>query len=126
MIIPESVYEEIMHKNGTLESIALNQAIKEKWISVQRVALMANLETKNIGQGEKEAISLAHKHKSLLVIDDDSAKKYGGLWKNHFFDKSDFFLICRLIDLSSLKRKHCRRIKVEKFVENEFVKVLIT
>ena len=34
-----------------------------------------------------------------------------------FFGKSDFFIIYRLMDLSSLKRKHCRRIKVEKFVE---------
>ena len=80
VIIPESVYEEIMHKSGTVEAIALNQAIKEKWISVQKVAVIVKLETKKIGLGEKEAISLAYKHKSLLVIDDDSAKKYASIF----------------------------------------------
>lgn len=79
VIIPKSVYDEVMQKN-TPEAIAFNRAIKGKWISVQKAALMAELETKNIGQGEKEAISLAHHHKSLLIIDDDSARKYASIF----------------------------------------------
>lgn len=79
VVISECVYDEVMQKN-TPEAIALNKAIKGKWISVQKVTLIAGLETKNIGQGEKEAISLAHHHKSLLIIDDDSARKYASIF----------------------------------------------
>ena len=106
VIIPESVYEEITHKSGTLEAIALNQAIKEKWISVQKASVMDKFETKKIGQGEKEAISLAHKYKSLLVVDDDSAKKYASIFgvKAHgtFYV---IYLACtrKLLDKSSAK-----------------------
>ena len=80
VIIPVSVYDEIMQKSESPESIALNKAISEKWILVKKTSVMGKLETKNIGQGEKEAISLAYKHKTMLVIDDDSAKKYASIF----------------------------------------------
>lgn len=80
IIIPQSVYYEVMHKGDNMEAISLNKAIEEKWISVQKVEVIAKLETKNIGQGEKEAISLAHKHNCMLIIDDDSAKKYASIF----------------------------------------------
>jgi predicted nucleic acid-binding protein len=78
--IPESVYNEIMQKSGSPEAIELKRAVESGWISVEKVAVMANLETKNIGQGEKEAISLAYKNKYLLIIDDDTAKKYASIF----------------------------------------------
>lgn len=80
VVIPESVYDEVIQKSSTPEAIALQKAIKEQWILVQKVAAMAEIETKNIGQGEKEAISLAYNHKCLLIIDDDSAKKYASIF----------------------------------------------
>ena len=80
VIIPKSVYNEVMHKNGTPEAVALQKVIKARWVIVQKTAVMSELDTKNIGQGEKEAISLAYKHKSLLIIDDDSAKKYASVF----------------------------------------------
>lgn len=76
VIIPENVYEEVMRKQGFPEAIVLEKAIKDKWIVIERAAVSPLLDTKNIGQGEKEAISLAMKRKSLLIIDDDSAKAY--------------------------------------------------
>lgn len=79
LIIPQSVYEEILQKN-TPEAIALTKAIKDKWIFVEKVAINPILKTEKIGQGEKEAISLALKHKSILIIDDDSAKKYASIF----------------------------------------------
>ena len=79
-IIPQSVYDEVIHKGDTPEAIALNKAIEEKWISVRKAAVMPKLETKNISQGEKEAISLAYKHNCLLIIDDDSSKKYASIF----------------------------------------------
>jgi len=80
VMIPESVYEEVMHKSGTPEAIALEKAVKEKWTSVQKVNVLDDLDTKSIGQGEKEAISLAIQLKSILIIDDDSARKYASIF----------------------------------------------
>lgn len=79
-IIPQSVYEEVMYKSDTPEAIALSKAIEEKWISIEKVEIIPKLETKNIGQGEKEAISLAHKHNFMLIIDDDLSKKYASIF----------------------------------------------
>ena len=80
VVIPESIYDEVVQKSNTPEAIALQKAVKEQWILVQKAAAMAELETKNIGRGEKEAISLAYDHKSILIIDDDSAKKYASIF----------------------------------------------
>ena len=80
VVMPVSVYDEILKKSESPESIALNKAISEKWILVQKVSVMSKLETKNIAQGEKEAISLAYRHKTMLIIDDDSAKKYASIF----------------------------------------------
>lgn len=74
--IPKSVYEEVMRKKESIEAITLKNAVEDKWLSVEKADIIPMLETKNMGIGEKEAISLAHRHKSLLIIDDDSAKKY--------------------------------------------------
>ena len=43
VIIPTSVYDEVMQKSGTPEAIAFNRAVKGKWISVQKAALIAEL-----------------------------------------------------------------------------------
>ncbi len=80
VIIPKSVYEEIMQKKDSPEIIDLNLAIKDKWVIVEEASIIPMLGTKNIGQGEKDAISLASKHKSLLLVDDDSAKKYASIF----------------------------------------------
>jgi len=80
LMIPESVYNEVMHRSGTPEAIALEKAVKEKWISVQKLDVVEYLDTKSIGQGEKEAISLAIRHKSILIIDDDSVRKYASIF----------------------------------------------
>ena len=79
VIIPKSAYEEIMQKKDSTEVIALNKAINDGWIIVKEIDINSILQTKNIGQGEKEAISLAAKYKSILFIDDDIAKKYASL-----------------------------------------------
>ncbi len=81
VVIPKSVYEEISQKKGSPELIALEKAIKDKWIVVEKAAVIPALDTKNLGQGEKEAISLAAKHKSALIIDDDAAKTYAAIFE---------------------------------------------
>ncbi len=87
VIIPKSVYEEIMRKKGSVELIAVEKAIKAKWVIIEKATVIQALNTKKIGDGEKEAISLAIKYKSLLIIDDDSAKKYASIfWGSSSWD----------------------------------------
>src|SRR3989344_3381666 len=80
VIIPKSVHEEIMQKEDSPEAIDLNRAIKERWVVVEEAPVIPMLGTKIIGQGEKDAISLAAKHKAILLVDDDSAKKYASIF----------------------------------------------
>ncbi|MBI1935646.1 DUF3368 domain-containing protein [Candidatus Woesearchaeota archaeon] len=80
VLISDSVYREVMQKKESPESVDLENAIKSKWISVEKMRVMEQLGTKNLGQGEKESISLASKYKLILLIDDDSAKKYAAIF----------------------------------------------
>lgn len=80
VIIPKSVYDEIMRKEGNVEATALEKAINAKWIVVEKTKSIRQFETKSIGQGEKEAIFLAVKHKCLLIIDDDSARAMASIF----------------------------------------------
>lgn len=79
IIIPKKVYEEITIKKDSIEAIDLKKAIEQKWVLVEESEVNNLLGTGNLEQGEKEAISLATKHKSILLIDDDSAKAYASL-----------------------------------------------
>lgn len=79
MIIPGSVYSEVLHEKDSPEAVALKNAINDGWVLVEKTIINPFLHTRNLGHGEKEAISLALKHKSLLLIDDDSAKAYSAV-----------------------------------------------
>jgi len=79
VIIPKRVYDEVTAKKGQPEVLALENAVREKWISVENVAINKSLDTEKIGLGEKEAISLALKRHALLLLDDDLAKAYAAI-----------------------------------------------
>lgn len=77
LTIPKGVYDEIMLKKDSPEAIALKKAVEgERWISLKETTINKLLVTQKIGQGEKEAISLAAKYGTQLLIDDDFAKGY--------------------------------------------------
>ena len=79
IIIPISVYDEVMKKKNFPEAIALENAINNKWVIIEEITVSPLLQTLNLGKGEKEAISLAKKHSLILIIDDDSAKAYASI-----------------------------------------------
>ena len=79
VIIPNEVYEEIIHKEYNIESVALKKSIDEEWIKIEKVNTHRILKTASIGKGEKEAISLAFKYKCILILDDDNARKFAEL-----------------------------------------------
>lgn len=76
VIIPSAVYTEISQKEDKPEFISLQQGIGQGWIKVEKTEMLSLLKTHTLGDGEKEAISLASKHKVILIIDDDTAKAY--------------------------------------------------
>ncbi|MBI3036319.1 DUF3368 domain-containing protein [Candidatus Woesearchaeota archaeon] len=79
VLIPRSVYDEVSVKKDSPEAAALGKAIGEGWVAVENVVINRMLLTEKMGRGEKEAISLAAKHKTVLLIDDDSAKSYASI-----------------------------------------------
>lgn len=79
VITPRAVYEGINKKTNSPEALALEKAINEKWIEVEDVKVNFLLKSDSIEQGEKEAISLAIKKNTSLLIDDDSAKAYASV-----------------------------------------------
>lgn len=79
VIIPNHVYDEVADLRDSPEAVALGKAISEKWISIEKVTVDPFLHTKKLGQGEKEAISLAVKRKAVLLVDDDNAKAYASI-----------------------------------------------
>lgn len=79
VIIPKAVYDEINIKKESIEAKSLEKGIGDKWINIEEAVISPILNTLNLGNGEKEAISLASKHRDILLIDDDSARKYASL-----------------------------------------------
>jgi len=81
IIIPEAVYAEITEKKGTPEALTIAALVEDKSIIIEKTNVHPLLATDKIGQGEKEAISLAYKYRSKLIIDDAIARTYAALLK---------------------------------------------
>lgn len=81
IIIPLAVYTEISKKEESPEFISLQRGIDEKWIKIEKIEMLSLLKTPTLGDGEKEAISLASKYKVILIIDDDTAKTYAEIMR---------------------------------------------
>ncbi|MBI2137346.1 DUF3368 domain-containing protein [Candidatus Woesearchaeota archaeon] len=79
VMIPRAVYDEVLVKKDSPEAAALESAVSDEWISVESVVVNPLLGTDKLGEGEKHAVSLAAKHKVLLLLDDDAAKSYASL-----------------------------------------------
>ena len=77
--IPRGVHDEVMRKENSPEAAALKAAISEKWITVEKASISPLLTDAGLGEGEKEAVSIAAASKTMLLIDDDHAKAYASL-----------------------------------------------
>ena len=76
ILVPQGVVEEINQKKDSPEALALQQAIKERWISTKKTTISPLLDTEKLGRGEKEAISLAKAKGTPVLLDDDLARAY--------------------------------------------------
>lgn len=76
VVIPETVLEELQRKSQSEETLAVQQAIKEQWMMVERVSETTLPQITLLGQGEREAITLASQYKCIFLTDDNFAKSY--------------------------------------------------
>lgn len=79
VFIPKEVLGEVMEKEESAEARSLEKAIDDGWIIVREIKIDKAIDTKNLGKGEKEAISLAAELGHTLLIDDDNAKRYASI-----------------------------------------------
>ncbi len=76
IIVPEAVFREIQYKSENPETLAVMAAIKEGWMNIEKASVKYLPDTLLLGEGEKEAISLAAHHRSIFLTDDKSAKSF--------------------------------------------------
>ncbi|MBS3098397.1 DUF3368 domain-containing protein [Candidatus Woesearchaeota archaeon] len=77
ILIPEAVKKEVIDegkKRNYIDAIEIEKAVNEGWIKVQKIAVEPILEKIGIDAGEAEAISLAHKRKLEVLVDQDHAR----------------------------------------------------
>lgn len=77
VVIPTAVFEELSKTDffaELIQFIAVNEDYSDgkHWIQVRNAVV--EIEEEKLGNGEKEAISLAKRHNALLLIDDRSAR----------------------------------------------------
>ncbi len=77
--IPGAVYSEVACRPNSPEAIALQEAIHTGWVVRQATPAAKLLLQANLGKGEVEALSLAKKLGTMLLIDDENAKTYAAL-----------------------------------------------
>ncbi len=80
LLIPQTVFVEVVEngkQDGFSDAFAVEEAVKQKWIAVQRAAFSKNLLriAPELGDGEAEALSLALNSKARLVLMDEAAAR---------------------------------------------------
>lgn len=77
VLIPQAVYNEVViegKKHNHLDYLEVERAISDGWIGVEKIIPLSILMGIGIDQGELEAISLAHKKKCDILLDQDHAR----------------------------------------------------
>lgn len=77
VFIPKAVFEEVVvagKKDNHIDAILVEEAVQEGWIIVQECSELNQLKEFGIDKGETEAISLALKLKSPILLDQTHAR----------------------------------------------------
>lgn len=81
ILVPKTVLSEVLLKHNSPEALALKKAIEVGKIQIKEIKINPLIKPLNLGDGEKEAISLAAENKCMLLTDDDKAREYAGILK---------------------------------------------
>jgi predicted nucleic acid-binding protein len=123
VIIPKTVYCEIKKRKDNEEAISLEKAIKDRWLVVEEIKTNEILLTDRIGQGEKEAISLAAKYKALLLMDDAVARGYASILGVEF--NGTLFVILLAFVKGFISREEARKILERMILDGFYVSTQI-
>jgi predicted nucleic acid-binding protein len=122
VVIPNAVFEELSKTEfftELIQFIAVNEdSLNEKyWIFVKKAEV--EIDEEKLGNGEKEAISLAKKHNALLLIDDRAARSVAKSEDVMTATLPEFLLDCK--DAHSLSKDDVSLI-IELLAERDFYK----
>lgn len=77
VMIPEAVYDEVVTKGieaKAQDAFIVENAVKEGWIKIRKVKGIRKLEKFGLHKGEVDALSLADKLKSEVLVDETHAR----------------------------------------------------
>ena len=122
VVIPNAVFEELSKTEffaELIQFIAVDEYYvdEKRWILVKKAEI--EIDEEKLGNGEKEAISLAKKHNALLLIDDRSARSVAKREGIMTATLPEFLLDCK--DARSLSKDDISII-VELLKEKDFYK----
>jgi len=87
ILIPEAVKEEVIDqgKEGdNIDIIEIERAINYEWVIVENVKVIPEIKNIGIDKGETEAISLAKKKKSVVLLDQTHARNCAKIFNVKF------------------------------------------
>lgn len=117
VLIPSSVFNEILKYPKSSEAILLEKAVKEKWIKINEINIDKILKKfDNVAKTELEVISLALREKKLIIMDDQSAVKIANLFDLKVY--GTLYVIIKAVKLKILNKKRAVSV-VNKMINNE-------
>ncbi len=118
LLIPHSVYGEIMKHPRNTETIIIKKAEKEGWLRIKRVTLRGQLKKfSTVARTELEVIALAVKKKTIALIDDKNAVQIANIFNVDVH--GTLFIILRAVKQKLLTKKEAIN-TLNKMMENEF------
>lgn len=117
VLIPYSVYEEILKLPKNTETIIIKKAIEQGWLSAINVALNDFLRNfSSVDVAELEVIALAIKEKKPVLIDDKKAVKIAMLFDLEVH--GTLYIILKSVKQKILKKEEAKKI-VDQMMDNK-------
>lgn len=117
VLIPSSVFNEILKYPKSNEAISISKAVKEKWIKIKEITINQLLkEFDNVAKTELDVISLALNERKIILIDDQAAVKIADLFDLEVH--GTLYVIIKSVKLRLLNKREAIEL-VNKMINNE-------
>lgn len=118
VLIPVSVYNEIMRYPKNTETIIIEKAVSEGWLEVRKVILKEPLKNfSTVAKAELEVIGLAIEEKKIAILDDKNAVRIANLFNIEVH--GTLFILIRAFRKKLLKKQDIIN-TVNQMMQNEF------
>ena len=116
VLIPKSVFDEILRYPQSPEALAVKRAVDERWIKIGEIHKVITGFTA-VAKAELDAISLALQEKKAILIDDQAAVKIAQLFGINVY--GTLYTIIKSVKSKHLSQKEAIAI-VHQMMGNEF------